>query len=260
MATTTDPSTLGVAGFLLRSAPDVGTALRDLVHHLDLHDRGAVLTLVTNGRVTSLGYTIHLSKVEAADQIYDLAMTVACKILRGLCGTSWSPTEVSLSPYRRIFRARLQFDAHRSALAFPTRWLDHPIATSDPLLHRHLEIEAKDLAAERQQHLVGKLRRLLLISLPLNNTGAGAVARELGMHQRTLNRRLRDEGTTFRQELEYIRYELARRWLAETDMPLSKISAALDYADATAFSRAFKRWSGASPTEWRRLHRRSDRA
>ena len=70
---------------MLPAAPDVGTALRGLVRHLDLHDRGAVATLTANGGVTSLGYAIHLSGVEATDQIYDLAMALVCKIMRSLC-------------------------------------------------------------------------------------------------------------------------------------------------------------------------------
>ncbi len=72
-----DPSALGVAGFMLRTAPDVGAALRGLVQHLELHDRGAVATLTTHDQETSLGYAIHLSGVEAADQIYDLSRSVA---------------------------------------------------------------------------------------------------------------------------------------------------------------------------------------
>jgi AraC-like DNA-binding protein len=82
------------------------------------------------------------------------------------------------------------------------------------------------------------------------------IARQLGMHERTLNRRLQEEGTTFRRELENVRYELARQLLADTIVPLSKIAAALNYADATAFARAFKRWSGIPPAEWRQLSRK----
>ncbi|MEA3278695.1 MAG: AraC family transcriptional regulator [Pseudomonadota bacterium] len=256
------PSSLGVAGFMLQTAPDVGTALRGLVRHLDLHDRGAVATLITNDRVTFLGYAIHLSGVEAADQIYDLSMTIVCKIMRSLCGTSWNPTEVLLSrrppqdlaPYRRFFRAPLRFDEDQSVVVFPTRWLDHPIAGADPLLHRHLEKEANELQAHQQRSLVGELRGSLRKSLPIKKGGAANIARQLGMHERTLNRRLREEGTTFRRELEDIRYDVARQLLAGTMMPLSEIAAALDYADSTAFVRAFKRWSGIPPAEWRRLH------
>ena len=131
-----DPSSLGVAGFMLKSAPDVGSALRDLVRHLDLHDQGGALSLATVNRMAFLGYSILIDEVEAAGEIHDLSMAVACRIMRGFCGEAWNPAEAVLSrrqpkdtsPYRRFFRAHVQFDAGRSALVFLKHWLKHPIA------------------------------------------------------------------------------------------------------------------------------------
>ena len=185
--------------------------------------------------------------------------------MRSLCGASWNPSAVllprrspqGLARYRRFFHAPLRFDADHSAVEFPTRWLDHPISSADPLLHDHLEEEAQALHAAQQKSLAGELRRLLRGSLPMDTGRASAIARQLGMHERTLNRRLREERTSFRRELESIRYQVARQLLADTRMPLSQIAAALDYADATAFIRAFKRWSGIPPAAWRRLNGRS---
>lgn len=259
------PSSLGIAGFMLQTAPDVGTALQDLVRHLDLHDRGAVATLTIHGRLTYLGYAIHLSGVEAADQIYDLAMTVVCQIMRRLCGASWKPREVFLSrrqpqdlkPYWRFFGAPLRFDAEKSAVVFLTRWLHHPITSADPLLHHFLQREANELHVAHGSGLVYQLRRSLRRSLALDKGEDLLASRQLGMHRRTLNRRLREQGTSFRRELEDIRYEVARQLLAETMLPLSQIGMALGYADSTAFIRAFKRWSGTPPAQWRQLHRRS---
>lgn len=254
-----DPSSLGLAGFLLRTAPDVGAALQALADHLDLHDQGGVITVVTIDGVTLFGYAIHQPRVEATDQIHDLSIAIACKIMRSLCGEDWKPKEVLLSrrpprdlaPYQQHFRAPLRFNAEQNAIVFPTRWLVYRVPSADRLLHRHLAKEALALHDRRQTSLAGELRRLLRRSLGARKCAAGDVARHLHMHERTLNRRLREKGTTFRQELEAVRYEVARQLLTDSEMPLTKIAAALDYADATAFSRAFKRWSGTTPTEWR---------
>jgi AraC-like DNA-binding protein len=81
--------------------------------------------------------------------------------------------------------------------------------------------------------------------------------RQLGLHERTLNRQLRANGTTFRRELDTVRYATARELLASSSMALDNIAAALDYADASAFSRAFKRWSGSTPAQWRRGNRQA---
>ncbi|NEV62193.1 AraC family transcriptional regulator [Thiorhodococcus minor] len=256
-------SALGVTGFMLQCAPDVETALDDLVHYLDLHDRGATVMLSVEGGQARVGYSAHLSGVQALAQIYDLAITVICKIMRKLCGGSWNPTEVLLSrrapqevaPYRRFFRAPLRFDTPQSSLCFPTHCLSEPVRSADPLLHRHLEQVATRLHANRHSSLTSEAQGLMRRTLADGKCRVDVIASQLGMHERTLHRHLQLEGTTFRRELDGIRYETARRLLTDTSVPLSQIAAALDYADATAFIRAFKRWSGQPPSEWRRDHR-----
>jgi AraC-like DNA-binding protein len=253
------PSVLGVAGFMLRAAPDVGTGLRGLVQHLDLHDQGGVPTLLIQGGVALLGYAIQQPRAEAVDQIYDLSMAVACNIMRALCGETWSPTEVLLSrrpprdltPYRQFFHAPLRFDADLSALAFPSRWLTHKVASADHLLHRHLEREAEALHSVRNANIIGDVRRSLRQLLANRKCAVSDLARQLCMHQRTLNRRLREEGTSFRREIDEIRYAMARQLLEESTMSIARIATTLCYADVTAFSRAFKRWTGITPAQWR---------
>jgi len=256
-----DPSSLGVAGFMLRSAPDVGSALSSLVQHLDLQDQGGVATLHINGNVTQFGYTIVLPGVEAVELIYDLTITIACNIMRGLCGKNWNPTEVLLStrpprnltPYRSLFRAPLHFNAEQSAVAFPTHWLHHQIPSADALLYRHLEKEADQLHKLRtpDTDIVGSLHRLLRKSLASRQCTASDLARQLHIHERTLNRRLHEAGTNFRRELDAIRYEMARHFLLESTRSISRIASALNYSDVSAFSRAFKRWTGMTPAQWR---------
>lgn len=260
------PSSLGVAGFILRSAPDVGTALRDLLHNLDLHDQGGVPTMQTNGGVTLLGYAVHQPGTEAIEQVYDLSIAVACNIMRNLCGGHWNPSEVLLSrrrprdpaPYKRHFRAPLRFDEEQSAIAFPTRWLEVRPAMADPLLHQHLRQEANELRARRSSSMAGNLLPVLRTLLLTHACSVGSAANLLGMHPRTLNRRLKTAGTTYRGQLDAVRYDLARHLLMETSMPIVEIAAALGYADASAFIRAFRRWSGATPGIWRQGDTRGD--
>lgn len=259
------PSALGMPGYLLHTAFDVRAALLDLVRHISLHDSGGVVTLDTTKGMTRFGYAIYLIDVEAADQIYDLSMAIACNIMRSLCGADWRPSEVRLArsvprdvmPYTRFFQAPIHFDADHSAVVFPSRWLDHRVASSNPELHRHLEKEAQRLQAGQATDLAGQLRGLLRGSLALGKIDAAHIARQLGLHERTLNRRLRQSGTNFRRELQAVRYTVAQELLANTRLPLSRIAAALNYSDTSAFVRAFKQWSGMPPTAWRRRHGQS---
>ena len=99
--------------------------------------------------------------------------------------------------------------------------------------------------APRTQHA---LRHALQRGTP----SMAAVAAELAIHPRTLRRRLAEEQTSFEALCDALRYAAAREYLELTDLPMSEISAALAYASPGVFAEAFRRWSGLSPTAWRR--------
>jgi AraC-like DNA-binding protein len=257
------PSSLGIPGFLLLNAPDVGTALRALVQNLDLHDQGGVPILDIQGSSTLLGYAIHQAHVEATDHIYDLSIAIGCSIMRSLCGVAWNPTEVlfsrrppaNLRPYRQFYRAPLQFDMGRNAIVFPSHWMNHKIPGADALLHRHLEREADELHTQRQANIVSDTRRLLRTSMITGNCTISDIAGQLCMHERTLHRRLREEGTSFQLELDAVRYDVARQLLGGSTTPIASIAETLNYSGVSAFNRAFKRWAGSTPARWRAINK-----
>ncbi|MCB8820600.1 helix-turn-helix transcriptional regulator [Microvirga rosea] len=80
------------------------------------------------------------------------------------------------------------------------------------------------------------------------------------MHRRTMNRYLRTRGLAFRQVANEVRFEIACELLENTDMALGQIAAALRYSEPSAFTRAFRRWSGRTPSEWRAGHPRVPRS
>jgi AraC-like DNA-binding protein len=75
-----------------------------------------------------------------------------------------------------------------------------------------------------------------------------------GLHERTLHRRLRIAGTSFRQELDLARQSVSEQLLGSTSLPVCDVANAMGYADSSGFIRAFQRWTGTSPTSWRRKH------
>ena len=78
-----------------------------------------------------------------------------------------------------------------------------------------------------------------------------AIARHLSVNRRTLSRRLRGVGAGFKALADEVRFDIARQLLTETDITLAQVSAALDFSEPAAFTRAFRRWSGRTPSEWR---------
>ncbi|ANY81238.1 hypothetical protein BB934_25985 [Microvirga ossetica] len=100
------------------------------------------------------------------------------------------------------------------------------------------------------------LRRVLEKELLKGPCTSIEIARRFSMHHRTLSRHLAREGVTFQQIVDKIRFGLARDLMANTDIALDQISVMLKYSEPSAFTRAFRRWSGQSPSAWRASHAR----
>jgi AraC-like DNA-binding protein len=258
------PSSLGVLSHLMQHSPDVGEALRNLVVYLQLQDRGAVPIFAVREGSALFGYTIYEKGVVAVDQIYDAVMAIAWNILRDLCGPKFGISEVLFQhtapededAYRRFFNAPLRFDSDQTALVFPATWLDHPIVGADTRQYQTLVAEADALMDRVAIDFVAQVRRVLC---GLVITGRGTVEQTaflFGMHRRSLNRKLAARETSFRAVLEEVRFEIAQQLLRDTRIPLVHIAEALGYTAASTFTRAFRRWSGHSPSSWRAALRR----
>jgi len=253
------PDCLGIIGLLAQKMPNVGSALRSLILHLHLHDRGAVPVLSVEQGVVVLSYLIYQQGVEGSNQIYDGAIAIIFNIMRALCGPAWLPTEVLFShhppgdiqPYHHFFQAPLRFDREQTALVFPAKWLNHTVMGADPLIRQQFEQRIAVLENLDHRDLVGQLRSVLRTLLITRRSSLEQVAQIFSMHRRTLNRRLEEQGCTFQGLVDEVRYEIVRQLLENTRLSMCQIAATLDYADASAFTRAFRRWSGTTPTAWR---------
>lgn len=259
-----DIASLGAIGLLLRNAPDVKTALNELVTNLDLHDRGATTFLEVSDKRAVLRYEIYEHGVEGMDQISDCAMAIGLNIMRALCAPNWTPTEVRLrhqqpvaiEPYRRCFQTSLKFNAEHTSLVFPTHWLNQPVRLADPALRRHFIAQIQAMRNDSNQSFREQAHKVLVTLIGNQRCSRDQLAEHFSIHPRTLNRRLKEAGTSFRDLHNEARYEMARQLLRDTKRCIPSIAALLGYSDSTAFNRAFSHWEGISPAKWRQ-HMRS---
>jgi AraC-like DNA-binding protein len=199
-------------------------------------------------RPTSLGEAVLL----------DFDVASLCSSGTVLSGRPLRPLEVRLpipappdpTPWLRL-ADRVRFDWPHVEIHVDravTRW---PLPTRNPTLARFLELRLDGLLEARgaADPLASRVRQLLRPHLAAGGLDRAAVARRLGMSERTLLRRLASEGATYRDLLDQVRYEIAASWLA--DRPVHEVAARLGYADPRAFRRAFQRWAGCTPAEWR---------
>ena len=260
LAQRSGPTHLGLPGFLAHAAPTVEQALRALIENLDLHDEGGSGSFDIRHDFCALRYSVHLDGVSALEVISDLAAGMMCGILAYLCGADWRPLTVHLTRpepsdralYRRYFRSAIYYDAPETRVTFKDSCMVKRPPDSDELLFRHLQREARLL---HDIQLGGTLADLPLIIRRCVLEGAATahdVAEHVGLHERTLHRRLHEAGTNFRHELDVVRRTLSEQMLGSTGMAVNEVAHLLGYADASGFIRAFERWNGTSPNAWRK--------
>lgn len=167
-----------------------------------------------------------------------------------------TPAAEHLMTYQEVFQAPLEFGAPRNALIIHESVLDTPLRQPDPTLLRTLEQQAATVMAEiRQRHPIvmqtrSLLRNLMEESLPRREK----VAEQLGLNERTLQRRLQEAGTGYQQLLDDLRRETATDWLCHSQMPISDMASRLGFSEARSFHRRFKAWTGMTPGEYRQRH------
>jgi AraC-like DNA-binding protein len=254
-------SALGVLGMVIQNATNVETALCNLVRYRSLNDRGALIMLERAGTLARLRYTLLENTATGADQMIDCAIAIGCNILRGLCGDDWSPKEITLAheqpmdsrPFHNFFRCPVRFKAMNSSIVFHRRWLEKSTTGADPQLYGRMLREARQL----NHHDPANADEIMLLTRTLLRGGVYSqeeVAALLGVNRRTLGRKLLSAGTTFRMEVEAMRFTQATELLMDATLNNKQVAFTLGYADASAFCHAFKRWCGMTPGQWRESH------
>jgi AraC-like DNA-binding protein len=251
---------LGLVGHLVLHSPDVRSALRDLSAYLHHQEIGGVTTVSVERGMAVVDYAFMQRGVEATDQINDTAMGIGVSIMRYMCGPAWAPNEVQLTrskpadaaAFRTALGAPVRFASERNAILFPAHWLDHKLQRADPNLRRVLQEKIEELETAHGNEYPARLRGIIRALLLAGESSSNAVARRLAISRRTLHRRLAVHGVTYEQLVDETRYDLARQLLAKSRASMVAIAVTLDYANPGAFTRAFRRWSGQSPSEWRR--------
>src|SRR5438477_941664 len=264
------PIPLGTFEFLCRSligSRDLGEALERTARFLALvlpevrvqmNRRGAVaeIELVEAKRL----------RPRAADPRRVFALEWLLRLLHGV--SCWLvaravPLERVRFPYPRpphaadyalVYTEHSTFGATSLAATIDAALLDLPVRRTEADVATFLDGAPGKITMvyRRDREMVPRVREILARSL---STGLAEVARDLGLSERTLHRRLRDEGSSFRAVKDQLRRSLALSQLEQTRKSIADIAADLGYSEPSAFFRAFQGWTGEAPSEHRRRHR-----
>jgi AraC-like DNA-binding protein len=259
LAHATPPGAFGLVEYVCRSAPTLRDAIRHWVRYLGILDDAVEVGLVDVGTKTALRVVQESEAPAAASHELCFALVVvrARDLVKGpLPGvavrfTHGVPTGQA-ARYRALFDGSVTFGAEHTELVFDEGVLDAKLVTADPDLHAILVPTAEEKRGRRSHlpPLTRQVRRVLSAALSTEDDQLETVAGRLGMTGRSLQRRLRDEGTVFQTLRDEVRRDLADRYLGE-GRSFSEISFMLGFSEPSAFFRAFKRWTGMTPFERR---------
>jgi len=250
---------LGPLGVAMRHAATLGEAIAAFVAFQISNSTGGAVYLSRADRDVILGYCVYDQSVRTSPQIYDLVMAVGCNLIAELTQGAVGPVEILLSrtapasaaPYHRLGHCPVRFGQSQTGFLLTRSSLAFRLPEADVVQHEQARARLASALEVSRREMRGYVRHVLRPLLLVGQGKMENVAGRLGLHSRTLRRRLRQEGTSFEAIKDEVRYAAARELLMLGALGIADIAFTLDYGSVSSFVNAFRRWSGMSPGRWR---------
>jgi AraC-like DNA-binding protein len=262
-----DLRTVGLLHFVFSSSATLSEAMQRAARYSSIVNEGITLTHREGKKICLVFEYVGVSRHLDRHQM-DFWMAALLRGCRQLTNRNLTPDRVSfvhrgsaVSELRSFYACELSFGAEVDETAFALSLRDTPIVSAEPHLNKLLIKYCEEALAHRKTNRSSfgiSVENAIAVLLPHGQAQMSVIARKLGISARTLARRLASEGLTFAGVLHALRRDLAKRHLADRELSISKVAWLVGYSDVSAFSGAFKRWTGMSPGKVRLEHSRSD--
>ena len=252
---------LGPLGFVVRSSATLGEAYARVGRYLRLIVLGPVVELHRNGGVARLRHVAPTSGPGPSRHAVELLLGSLVQMARrGTEGfvpraTSFRHAPPSrLDAHHALFGRGVRFEQEHDELVLDDGMLTRPQPRAEPVLAEVLDQHIASLlaATPTERSFLDRVSAALAAELERGEPSVAAVASRLHMSPRTLQRRLREEGTSMTDQLDRIREALATRHLSESTRSIGEVAFLLGFSEVSTFHRAFKRWTGLTPVAYRR--------
>ncbi|MBE0484290.1 MAG: AraC family transcriptional regulator ligand-binding domain-containing protein [Bacterioplanes sp.] len=255
------PEHLGALGHLVVTSETLAEALQAFQYHQRLlHDGDRVEVLLRDGQLMLRWSKEYGASQRLSDEVLIMGLLSFIRIMTGrteLMATevhfTFSEPDISVG-YESVLAPVVFYQQHFTAMVFPLNFLSFPVSCHDPALHWRMQQQVDSMLAvlPETSSFATRLCQLLLKAIPRGCATQVWVCRQLHVSERTLFRRLQPFGLTFKRLLLETRMQLAQSYLCEADLSLAEIALLLGYSEQSAFTRAFKRQVGLTPTEYQR--------
>ena len=251
------PQQLGMLGYLAISATTLGVALRKFTTYLPAHQQATHLAVCNLGDGRAMvEYAILDASIKDRQQDAELSIAILFNIFRHCLGSKWVPLGIHLmhskpsgqTRYEELLGARPLFAQTSNRIVFRRSELDCPMPRRDEELVRLLEAQLERQLAQMETHtdILARAKHEIAVGLEAGNCELEQIAKRCGLPPWTLKRRLKQRGVTFQDLLTSTRRALSMQQLSR-GIPVTEVASALGYSQISAFSRAFRQWTGLSP-------------
>ncbi len=254
------PPALHALGLSWLASPTLLDGLRRIERYAQIANSALCISVLENGNDVLLTLGFEAENIDPADEAVDATFAVIVKTCRLMAENHFAPRAVTfnhadnghVSQYIDYFRSPVRFAAEANAIHFDLETLRRPLpAGNRDLAHHNDKLAERYLATLNPERVQDKVKELLLTLLPSGTTCQKTVASNLHRSVSSLQRQLKAEGVSYRQIVEETRLSLAKELVTEQRYSLSQIAYLLGFSDQANFSRAFKRWTGRTPTSFR---------
>ena len=263
------PKFYGMLGYVTINSQTMGEALNRLIRFQQIRTNAYKFSLEIIGSNAHLAYICQTNDTSPHERRHESEQTLCAIILfgRALTGADWILREVHFeharpddtSEHERIFRVPICFGKSTTQIIFDSSFLKVPLVEADVTLGSLLERQAEDLLAKsssNESSFINQVQRLMKENLGDGEMRIETICQKLNFTSRTLQRKLRGEGTSFQKLLKETRGEMSKFYLQQPDIAIGEISYLLGFSEPSAFHRAFRRWTGLTPKEFRSKHKR----
>jgi len=261
-----DPKDIGALAYVVLNSPTVALAMENIERYVKIHNNAGRASFTIEDDGAHLSYVVTKEPPFSKRQHNEYSMAVLLRTFRMIAGDDWRPLEVHFehdapndtAEHTRIFRCPVRFGCDTNELLVEHGFIERLVPLADARLYRVLKQHVERILAElpADDDWLVAVRNAIAGAMLEGDPKCIRVARKLAISARTLERRLKAHGVVYRQLVDDTRRVFAIDYLKDRNQSLTEIAFLLGYSEVSAFHRAFRRWTGSTPSDYRKRYAR----